>query len=60
MKLTLYVDTADKKIKVDGTSYVSALSEAGDNIVTLTLDAGEHTITKGDVLGLFALQLETA
>lgn len=60
MKLTLYVDTADKKIKVDGASYVSALSEAGDNIVTITLDAGEHTITKGDVLGLFALQLEAA
>lgn len=30
----------------------------GDNVVTVTLEAGTHTITKGDVLGLYGLTLE--
>lgn len=55
--LKIYVDTAGKKIKVDGVNYTSETTEAGDNVITVTLNAGSHTITKGDVLGLFALQL---
>ncbi len=55
--LKIYVDTAGKKIKVDGVNYTSETTEAGDNVITVTLNAGSHTITKSDVLGLFALQL---
>lgn len=58
--LTIYVDTADKKLKVDGTNYTSAASENGDNVITVTLSAGLHIISKGDVLGLFALTLDKA
>lgn len=29
----------------------------GDNVVTVSLSAGSHMITQGDVLGLFALTL---
>lgn len=57
MTLTLYVDTADKRIKVDGQTYTSTTTEDGDNIVTITISAGSHTIAKGDAMGLFALQL---
>lgn len=57
LTLKIYVDTAGKKIKVDGTAYTSAADENGDNVVTVSLSAGSHTITKGDVLGLFALTL---
>ena len=60
MTLKIYVDTVGKKLKVDGITYTSEAMENGDNIVTVTLAAGSHTITKGDVLGLFALQLSAA
>lgn len=60
MTLKIYVDTASKKLKVDGVAYTSESTENGDNVVTVTLTAGSHTITKGDVLGLFALQLIAA
>ena len=60
MTLTLYVDTADKRIKVDGQTYTSTTTEDGDNIVTITISAGSHTIAKGDAMGLFALQLNAA
>lgn len=55
--LKIYVDTAGKKLKVDGIAYTSEVTSDGDNVITVTLPAGAHTITKGDVLGLFALQL---
>ena len=55
--LKIYVDMASKKIKVDGTNYTSVADENGDNVITVTLTAGAHTITKGEVLGLFALTL---
>lgn len=58
--LIIYVDTAGKKLKVDGYTYTSVATENGDNVVTVTLSAGAHTIAKGDVLGLFALMLNKA
>ena len=60
MTLTLYVDTVGKRIKVDGQNYTSTTNEDGDYVVTITLSAGSHTITKGDAMGLFALQLNAA
>lgn len=60
MTLKIYVDTADKKIKVDGVNYTSVADENGDNVITVTLSGGSHTISKGDVLGLFGLTLENA
>lgn len=56
MTLKIYVDGVDKKIKVDGVTYTSAATAAGDNVVTLSLSAGAHTITKGDAIGVYALQ----
>ena len=56
--LKIYVDTAGKKIKVDDVAYTSESTADGDNVVTVTLTAGSHTITKGDVLSLFGLTLE--
>ncbi|MCM1532391.1 MAG: hypothetical protein NC114_08990 [Ruminococcus flavefaciens] len=58
--ITLYVNTANRKIKVDGVSYLSEVNEYGDNVVTVMIAAGAHTITKGDMLGLFALTLDKA
>lgn len=55
--LKIYVDTAGKKLKVDGRAYTSEATADGDNVVTVTLNAGSHTISKGDVLGLYALTL---
>ncbi|MDE6867642.1 MAG: hypothetical protein K2J83_00655 [Clostridia bacterium] len=60
MTLKIYVDTADKKLKVDGVNYTSVATDDGDNVITVALSAGSHTITKGDILGLFALQLKAA
>lgn len=57
MTLKIYVDTADKRIKIDGTNYTSEVTEDGDKVVTISLSAGSHTITKGDAMGLFAIQL---
>lgn len=60
MTLKIYVDTVGKKIKVDGVNYTSESNENGDTFVTVSLSAGTHTITKGDAMGLFALQLSAA
>lgn len=40
------------KIKIDGTSY-----EMTDGIVSVTLDAGDHTITKANVTNLYYMEL---
>jgi len=58
--LTVYVDTVGKKLKIDSTAYTSEQTADGDNVITVTLPAGSHTIAKGDVLGLFALTLDKA
>ena len=60
MTLKIYVDTAGKKIKVDGVNYASVVDDNGDNVITVELSGGSHTISKGDVLGLFGLTLENA
>lgn len=60
MTLKIYVDTAGKKIKVDGANYTSVTDGNGDNIITVALSGGSHTISKGDILGLFGLTLENA
>ncbi|MDE7082519.1 MAG: hypothetical protein K2O89_02290 [Clostridia bacterium] len=58
--LHLFVDTTAKRIKIDGVMYTSETTENGDNVVTFNIEAGTHTITKGDALGLFAIQLTAA
>lgn len=60
MTLKIYVDTAGKRIKVDGANYTSVADENGDNVITVELSGGSHTISKGDVLGLFGLTLGNA
>lgn len=55
--LKLFVDTPAKRIKVDGVMYTAETTESGDNVVTFNIGAGTHTITKGDAIGLFAIQL---
>ena len=57
MTLKIYVDASGKRIKVDGDIYTSAETESGDSVVTLSISAGAHTITKSDAIGLYALQL---
>jgi len=56
--LTLYCTDSNKRVKIDGVRYTTAQNDDGDNVVTVTLEAGTHTITKGDVLGLYGLTLE--
>lgn len=56
--MTLYCTDSGKRIKIDGVRYTSSQNDDGDNVVTVTLEAGTHTITKGDVLGLYGLTLE--
>lgn len=51
--LTLVFIEPGKKIKVNGESYTSDAS----GIVTVTLPAGNHTITKADVMNLFYMKL---
>nr|WP_240941024.1 hypothetical protein [Paenibacillus sp. HB172176] len=52
--LTLVFNTADgTEIKIDGTSYAMT-----DGIVTASLAAGSHTITKDDVTNLYYIRLE--
>ena len=58
--LRIYVDTAAKKVKVDGENCGSQVTDDGDSVIKVTLTAGTHTIAKGDVLGLFALTLDKA
>ncbi|MCM1437675.1 MAG: hypothetical protein NC131_00485 [Roseburia sp.] len=60
MTLKIYVDTAGKRIKVDGANYTGVADGNGDNVITVELAGGSHTISKGDVLGLFGLTLENA
>ncbi|MCM1221947.1 MAG: hypothetical protein NC548_46495 [Lachnospiraceae bacterium] len=60
LTLKLYVDTVGKRIKVDGENYTSESTENADNCITVCLSAGTHTVSKGDALGLFALQLSAA
>lgn len=60
MTLKIYVDTTGKKIKVDGVNYTSVTDDNGDNVITVAISGGSHTISKGDVLGLFGLTLENA
>lgn len=55
--LKLFIDTPAKRIKVDGVMYTAETTENGDNVVTFNIGAGTHTITKGDAVGLFAIQL---
>ncbi len=52
--ITIHTDTASKNIKVDGTRYTTD----ANGEVTLTLEAGSHTITKGDSLNLCYIILE--
>ena len=47
--LTLVLSESGKAVKIDGTKYTSD----ANGIVTATLSAGTHTITKGDVANLF-------
>lgn len=44
--LKIYVDTAGKKLKVDCIAYTSEVTSDGDNVITVTLPAGAHTIGK--------------
>ncbi len=52
--LKLYVDTAAKRIKVDGVMYTAETTESGDNVVTFDIGAGAKSITKGDAIGLYS------
>ncbi len=51
--LTLVFAEAGKTVKVDGTKYTTD----ANGIVTVTLSAGNHTITKGDSINLFYMSL---
>ena len=51
--LTLVFIESGKKIKINGNSYTSDAT----GIVTVTLPAGNHTITKADVMNLFYMKL---
>ncbi len=48
MTVTLSTDGLSKRIKIDGDAYTTD----GQGFVTLTLAAGTHTITKGDICNL--------
>ncbi|MBO5716124.1 MAG: pectate lyase [Clostridia bacterium] len=52
--LTLVFGTAGKTVKVDGTKYTTD----SNCIVTVELEAGSHTITKGDSINLYYMILE--
>ncbi|MBD5446692.1 MAG: hypothetical protein HDR32_02865 [Treponema sp.] len=56
MTLTLVFASGEsgKKVKVDGTSYTTDSNAT----VTVSLNAGEHTITKGDSINLFYIALK--
>lgn len=56
-KLTFITDaTAAKKIKIDGRTDNS--TDVSGNLVSVSLEAGEHTISKGDSLNLYAIIAE--
>lgn len=48
MQLTLYFSSTatDPKVTIDGTSYSISTAANGDSYVTVTLEAGSHSITK--------------
>ncbi len=54
--ITMYFGEAGKKIKIDGTAYTAQ----SDATVSTTLEAGTHTITKGDTMNLFVIVLGPA
>jgi pectate lyase len=56
MTLTLIFATTEggKKVKIDGTNYTTD----AQGIATVTLEAGEHEITKGDSINLFYISLQ--
>ncbi|MCM1236105.1 MAG: hypothetical protein NC489_38970 [Ruminococcus flavefaciens] len=60
LTLKVYIDADGKRLKVDGETFTSEITESGDNCITVCLSAGTHTITKADAIGLFALQLSAA
>lgn len=53
-KVILVTDGLSKKIKIDGKAYQAD----SDGIVEITLEAGSHTVTKGNTMNLFALIFE--
>ena len=53
MKLTLKLSAAGKAIKIDGTD----CDTDGDGVYTVTLNAGEHKLTKGDSCNIYWLTL---
>ena len=54
MQLTLVLGNSDKySIKVDGEKVTGQ-----SNVITVTLDAGTHTLTKADVTNLYYIALD--
>ena len=51
--LTLVFNSTGKNVKINGTTYTTN----GNGIVTLSLEAGTHSITKGDSIFLFYMML---
>jgi len=49
--LTLITDTASKRIKIDDTKYTTDT----DGILSQSLEAGSHTVAKGDSLNVYAI-----
>ena len=49
--LFIITDTANGKIKVDGTS----VTADSDGVVSVSLNAGEHSISKGDSLNVYSI-----
>jgi uncharacterized repeat protein (TIGR02543 family) len=60
MTLVLYINNTGKKVNVDGTTYTSVTTSDGDMVVTVTLEAGTHKITKGDSANLYYATLTPA
>lgn len=57
MTITLYFDgSAGQRVRVDGTQ-VATQDVGGDKVITMTLKAGEHELTKGDSINLYYLVL---
>ena len=54
MTLTLYFVEAAPTIKIDGGSKITG----ANGIITATLDAGAHELTKADSANLFYIKLE--
>ncbi len=52
--VTIITDTANKKIKVNGT----AITTDANGIATVTLESGDHEIKKGDSLNVYAIIVE--